>query len=73
MVQYFADMTTAAKDTVGPVPEGESRRERVVVRLTTAELHTLQAGQQSTGDASVEDFVRRASLLAAAGQVTETE
>lgn len=56
-----------------PIPEGEVRHERVVINLTRAELHTLEAGQQCAGDDTLADFIRRAALLAAAEQATEQE
>jgi uncharacterized protein (DUF1778 family) len=54
-------------------PGGEERTEHVTVRLTVAELHTLQAGADVTGERSVADFIRRAALLAAAGSASQTE
>jgi uncharacterized protein (DUF1778 family) len=54
-------------------PEGEVRTEHITVRLTVAELYTLQAGADVTGERSVASFIRRAALLAAAGSATQTE
>ena len=66
-------MEDELKDNKPARPEGEERTEHVTVRLTPAELHTLQAGVEMTGERSIADFIRRSALLAAAANATQTE